>query len=145
MWWNFVGRDHDEVVQAREDWMAQITDNNGPSRTARRSTTGASASSRATTSRRSPAPALPQRHGSSRDAAEPARGLDRPGAEVEQWAGELDDPMVERPEVTADVTPLRLSTLPCRLERVSVGSARIAGMGPVVGEDGRRALPVGRR
>ena len=29
MWWNFVGRDHDEVVQAREDWMAQITDNNG--------------------------------------------------------------------------------------------------------------------
>jgi quercetin 2,3-dioxygenase len=29
MWWNFVGRDHSEVVQAREDWMAQITDNNG--------------------------------------------------------------------------------------------------------------------
>ena len=29
MWWNFVGRDHDEVVQAREDWMAQIPDNNG--------------------------------------------------------------------------------------------------------------------
>jgi quercetin 2,3-dioxygenase len=29
MWWNFVGRDHDEVVSAREDWMAQITDNNG--------------------------------------------------------------------------------------------------------------------
>jgi quercetin 2,3-dioxygenase len=29
MWWNFVARDHDEVVQAREDWMAQITDNNG--------------------------------------------------------------------------------------------------------------------
>jgi redox-sensitive bicupin YhaK (pirin superfamily) len=29
MWWNFVGRDHAEVVQAREDWMAQITDNNG--------------------------------------------------------------------------------------------------------------------
>ena len=29
MWWNFVGRDHDEIVQAREDWMAQITDNNG--------------------------------------------------------------------------------------------------------------------
>jgi len=29
MWWNFVGRDHDEVVQAREDWMAQITDNAG--------------------------------------------------------------------------------------------------------------------
>lgn len=29
MWWNFVGRDHDEVVSAREDWMAQITDDNG--------------------------------------------------------------------------------------------------------------------
>ncbi|WFE43370.1 pirin family protein [Verrucosispora sp. WMMD1129] len=22
MWWNFVGRDHDEIVAAREDWMA---------------------------------------------------------------------------------------------------------------------------
>ena len=30
MWWNFVGRDHDEIVAAREDWMAQITDNDGP-------------------------------------------------------------------------------------------------------------------
>jgi quercetin 2,3-dioxygenase len=29
MWWNFVGRDHDEVVSARQDWMAQITDNFG--------------------------------------------------------------------------------------------------------------------
>ncbi|MBO0843991.1 MAG: pirin family protein [Nocardioides sp.] len=29
MWWNFVGGDHEEIVQAREDWMAQITDNNG--------------------------------------------------------------------------------------------------------------------
>jgi quercetin 2,3-dioxygenase len=29
MWWNFVGRDHDEIVRAREDWMAQITDNSG--------------------------------------------------------------------------------------------------------------------
>ena len=29
MWWNFVGRDHDEVVHARADWMAQITDRNG--------------------------------------------------------------------------------------------------------------------
>jgi redox-sensitive bicupin YhaK (pirin superfamily) len=29
MWWNFVGRDHDEVVRAREDWMAQITGNDG--------------------------------------------------------------------------------------------------------------------
>jgi redox-sensitive bicupin YhaK (pirin superfamily) len=29
MWWNFIGRDHDEVVQARADWMAQITDNDG--------------------------------------------------------------------------------------------------------------------
>jgi quercetin 2,3-dioxygenase len=29
MWWNFVGRDHDEVVSARKDWMAQITDSSG--------------------------------------------------------------------------------------------------------------------
>ena len=25
MWWNFVGRSHDEVVPAREEWQAQIT------------------------------------------------------------------------------------------------------------------------
>ena len=25
MWWNFVGRSHDEVAQAREEWQAQIT------------------------------------------------------------------------------------------------------------------------
>lgn len=24
MWWNFIGRDHDEIVQARADWHAQI-------------------------------------------------------------------------------------------------------------------------
>jgi redox-sensitive bicupin YhaK (pirin superfamily) len=29
MWWNFVARDHAEIEQARADWMAQITDNNG--------------------------------------------------------------------------------------------------------------------
>jgi redox-sensitive bicupin YhaK (pirin superfamily) len=29
MWWNFVGRDHEEVVQARADWMAQISDDDG--------------------------------------------------------------------------------------------------------------------
>src|SRR5262245_16506955 len=29
MWWNFVGRDHEEVVRAREEWMAQITDEHG--------------------------------------------------------------------------------------------------------------------
>jgi pirin-like protein len=22
MWWNFVGRDHDEIVEAREEWMS---------------------------------------------------------------------------------------------------------------------------
>ena len=22
MWWNFVGRSHDEIVAARDDWMA---------------------------------------------------------------------------------------------------------------------------
>lgn len=25
MWWNFVGRDHDEIVAFREEWQAQIT------------------------------------------------------------------------------------------------------------------------
>jgi hypothetical protein len=25
MWWNFVGRTHEEVAQAREEWQAQIT------------------------------------------------------------------------------------------------------------------------
>jgi hypothetical protein len=25
MWWNFVGRSHEEVVQFREEWQAQIT------------------------------------------------------------------------------------------------------------------------
>ncbi len=29
MWWNFVGRDHEEIETARADWMAQITDDNG--------------------------------------------------------------------------------------------------------------------
>jgi quercetin 2,3-dioxygenase len=26
MWWNFVGRDHDDVVAAREEWMVQLGD-----------------------------------------------------------------------------------------------------------------------
>ena len=26
MWWNFVGRTHDEIVAFREEWQAQITD-----------------------------------------------------------------------------------------------------------------------
>ena len=26
MWWNFVGRDHDEVARARADWQSQIAD-----------------------------------------------------------------------------------------------------------------------
>jgi hypothetical protein len=25
MWWNFVGRTHEEIVEAREEWQAQIT------------------------------------------------------------------------------------------------------------------------
>jgi redox-sensitive bicupin YhaK (pirin superfamily) len=29
MWWNFVGRDHDDVVRAREEWMTQISDGGG--------------------------------------------------------------------------------------------------------------------
>ena len=24
MWWNFVARSHDEVVEAREEWMAAV-------------------------------------------------------------------------------------------------------------------------
>ncbi len=24
MWWNFVGRDHDDIVTARADWQAQV-------------------------------------------------------------------------------------------------------------------------
>ena len=26
MWWNFVGRTHEEVVGFRDDWMAQLAD-----------------------------------------------------------------------------------------------------------------------
>ena len=26
MWWNFVGRSHEEVVGFRDDWMAQLAD-----------------------------------------------------------------------------------------------------------------------
>jgi redox-sensitive bicupin YhaK (pirin superfamily) len=29
MWWNFVGRDHEEIVQARADWTAQVTGTDG--------------------------------------------------------------------------------------------------------------------
>jgi redox-sensitive bicupin YhaK (pirin superfamily) len=29
MWWNFIGRSHDEVVAYREDWQAAITDESG--------------------------------------------------------------------------------------------------------------------
>jgi len=29
MWWNFVGGDHDQIVQARTEWMAQLTDGDG--------------------------------------------------------------------------------------------------------------------
>ncbi|MCF4123569.1 pirin family protein [Antribacter sp. KLBMP9083] len=29
MWWNFMGRTHDDVVRARADWMAQIADGGG--------------------------------------------------------------------------------------------------------------------
>jgi redox-sensitive bicupin YhaK (pirin superfamily) len=32
MWWNFVGRSHEEVVAFREEWQAQILDAGGPSR-----------------------------------------------------------------------------------------------------------------
>jgi len=26
MWWNFVGRSHEEIVAYRDEWQAQITD-----------------------------------------------------------------------------------------------------------------------
>jgi redox-sensitive bicupin YhaK (pirin superfamily) len=29
MWWNFVGRSHEEVVGFRDDWMAQLSDGGG--------------------------------------------------------------------------------------------------------------------
>jgi redox-sensitive bicupin YhaK (pirin superfamily) len=29
MWWNFVGRTHEEIERAREDWMAQVADGDG--------------------------------------------------------------------------------------------------------------------
>ena len=29
MWWNFVGRSHDEIVTYRDAWQAQITDSSG--------------------------------------------------------------------------------------------------------------------
>ena len=32
MWWNFVGRTHEEVVAYREEWQRQITDTTGPAR-----------------------------------------------------------------------------------------------------------------
>jgi quercetin 2,3-dioxygenase len=35
MWWNFVGRTHDEVAQAREDWEAQATLSDAEARGAR--------------------------------------------------------------------------------------------------------------
>ncbi|MFW6600474.1 pirin family protein [Propionibacteriaceae bacterium Y2011] len=29
MWWNFIGRDHDEIVRYREEWQAQLRDADG--------------------------------------------------------------------------------------------------------------------
>jgi redox-sensitive bicupin YhaK (pirin superfamily) len=59
MWWNFVGRDHDEVVRAREDWMAQITDNFGTITDASRIFDGRFGIVTADTQPPVPAPALP--------------------------------------------------------------------------------------
>nr|WP_051876771.1 pirin family protein [Cellulosimicrobium sp. MM] len=75
MWWNFVGRSHDDVARARADWQAQlvVTGDQGPNRggtryadgaasaaTARSSGTTA-APARARAARRPPAPAHPAR------------------------------------------------------------------------------------
>ena len=32
MWWNFVGRTHDEIVRFREEWHEQVLDRSGPAR-----------------------------------------------------------------------------------------------------------------
>jgi redox-sensitive bicupin YhaK (pirin superfamily) len=34
MWWNFVGRSHEEVVRFREEWQAQVLDDTGSRRSA---------------------------------------------------------------------------------------------------------------
>jgi redox-sensitive bicupin YhaK (pirin superfamily) len=34
MWWNFVGRSHEEVVRFREEWQAQVLDDTGAPRSA---------------------------------------------------------------------------------------------------------------
>jgi redox-sensitive bicupin YhaK (pirin superfamily) len=34
MWWNFVGRDHDEIVRFRDEWQAQVLDRDGVSESA---------------------------------------------------------------------------------------------------------------
>ena len=54
MWWNFVGRSHDEVVGFREQWQAQLTVDGTVVGDSRTCTTAASGSSSATTCRRSP-------------------------------------------------------------------------------------------
>ena len=60
MWWNFVGRTHEEIVAFREEWQAQITADGAVvgGHPGRRPTAG-SASSPATTCRPIPAPELP--------------------------------------------------------------------------------------
>ena len=59
MWWNFVGRTHDEVVAFREEWQAQITADGAVVTTARTSPTAGSAWWSVTTCRPIPAPAMP--------------------------------------------------------------------------------------
>ena len=60
MWWNFVGRTHEEVVGYREEWQAQITRDGAPGPgLGARSPTAGSASSPTTTSARSPLPSSP--------------------------------------------------------------------------------------
>jgi hypothetical protein len=43
MWWNFVGRSHDDVARARADWQAQlvVTGDQGPNRGGTRYADGA--------------------------------------------------------------------------------------------------------
>ena len=59
MWWNFVGRSHEEIVAFREEWQRQISATARSWRTPSRSPTAGSASSPGDHLPPIPAPALP--------------------------------------------------------------------------------------
>ena len=53
MWWNFVGRSHEEIVEFRREWQEQITSGGAVVADSQQVSPGASGSSRTTTTRRS--------------------------------------------------------------------------------------------